>query len=102
MSVQSFIMLGRLTERDGETIEDILRRVVDKLRGLEVEEEATVELRLIRDRIAGGRSIYSVQLTRTGAVLQTKRATGPKLVLITNAKTFLDLVKSEYSPVQAY
>ena len=98
MSVQSFNMLRRLTGRDGETIEDILQRVVEELRGLK--EEATVELRVIRK--TGARSIYSVRLTQAGAVLQTERATDPKLVVITNARTFHGMADESISPEQAY
>jgi hypothetical protein len=100
MSTESYVKLRKLTTQDGESIEDILHRAADHLRGLA--EKATIQLRLIRVGETGGRGAYSMQLTPAGAFLQTEGATKPALVVITTAETFRHIAEGAYSPVQAY
>ena len=92
-------MLKKSTKSAHEPIEDILERAVSQLS--DMREEAVVEIR-VRDEVARERTVYSVHLTGSDAVLRTERARRPSLVVIVGADALRQMAEGLYSPIQAY
>ncbi len=100
MSTESHVKLRKFTTREGEPIEDVLKRGVCELGGLG--RKATIELRLIPATGSGAASVHTVVLTPTGASLHPKRLKNPTLVAMSTPETFYRIAEGSYSPVQAH
>jgi hypothetical protein len=95
MSAESYVHLRKLTAREGEPIEDILRSGTEHLRGFG--EKATVQFRLTDTR-----NTYSLLLTPSGAFVHPEKFSKPTLVVILTSETFYHIAEGSYSPLQAY
>jgi putative sterol carrier protein len=95
MSAESYVYLRNLTTRDGEPIEDILKRGAKQLHNLG-------EQGILQFRLTDIRSRYSILLNSSGAFVHTEHVTRPTLAVITTSETFYNIAKGSYSPVQAY
>lgn len=100
INTEFLFKLQKITKKDDETIEDILHLAAEKLHGLAV--KATIQLRLIQVDETVTKSVFSMQLSPTGVFLQSNIVTKPTLLIVTTAKTFREIAKGIYSPVQAY
>jgi putative sterol carrier protein len=95
MSAESYVYLRNLTTRDGEPIEDILKRGAEQLHDLG-------EQGIFQFRLTDTRSTYSILLTSSGAFVLNKHVTRPTLAVITTSETLYNIANGSYSPVQAY
>lgn len=100
MSTESHPMLRKLTEKDNEPIEHILKRALPHLKGLN--EKATIQLRVLPVGNTQGRATYSIALTPGGASLHKSHPGKPTLVAIMTSEAFHGMADGSYSPVQAY
>jgi hypothetical protein len=100
MNDNSHPKFRKLTERDGEPIEVILKNALQQLSGMK--EKATIQLRVLPVGNAHGRAVYSIALTPGGAFLHKEIFGKPTLVVITTSEAFQSMADGSYSPVQAY
>ncbi len=100
MGTASDIKLRKLTKRDDEPIEEIVKRGVEEFRG--ESGEAIVELRLIDKSGTKARTSFSVQITPAGPSVLKKSARKPDFVAIMTDEAFRRMAGGSYSPFQAY
>lgn len=100
ISAESYLKVRALTANKTESIEEILHRAAERMRGLE--EKATIQLRLIRADETAHKIAYTIQLTPAGASLQMESSTKPTLVLVTTSAIFREIAAGAYSPVQGF
>jgi putative sterol carrier protein len=100
MANESFIKLRKLTVRDDEPIEDIVKRGADELR--KVGATATVEIRLIDARGTKARTSFTVEHTPAGTSVHPRSAQKPDFVVITTHEAFRRMAGGTYSPFQAF
>jgi putative sterol carrier protein len=100
MSDKSHPKLLKLTEKDGETVEKIVKKALPHFGGMK--EKATIQLRVLPVGNAHGKAVYSIGLTPSGAFLHKHNAIKPTLVVIMTSEAFHGMAEGSYSPVQAY
>ena len=100
MDPKTFVKLKRLSNRDDEPIEDIMKRSAAKLGDLRT--EGTFELRVQGEGDTNEATSYSMRFTPAGTTLLPGRVQDPTLVTSVTHEAFRKIVYGSYSPLQAY
>ena len=101
MVAESYANLRKLSAREGEPLEDILKRAATHLE--DFPEEAVVQVRL-RATTSTGESwgVRSLRISAQDRVVQSETVDTPDLEIITTQDVFDRLAGGSYSPVQAF
>jgi len=101
MGAEPYANLRKLSAREGEPLEDILKTAATQLENFG--EEAIVQVRL-RATTSTGESwgAYSLRISPKDRVVQSETVDTPDLEIITTRDVFDRLAGGSYSPVQAF